>query len=186
MKDKRKTIFCFICLIIIIVSEFFLYKKAYKEDQKYKSDMKNFLQPIATDIESRGFVKTNERDCNIENGCLSFERDSNNSNYGNLKIKYTLDGKIKNVSICLDYSLENYSDDIFSDVYYLLSLVGIDLYEDEYIDALNILIEKPSQKVEIDEEIKSSKIFINDTQYTLSLKKIKSNTGENKIQFCLE
>lgn len=186
MRDKRKIIFCFICLIIIIVSEFFLYKKAYKEDEKYKSDMKNFLQPIATELESRGFLKNNEKDCNIENGCLSFERDLNNSDFGKLKIKYDINGKIKNVSICLDYSLENYSEDIFSDVYYLLSLVGIDLYEEQYIDALNILIENPSKSSDIDQEIKESKIFINSIEYTFSLKRIKDNNGEMKIQFCLE
>lgn len=183
MKDKRKIIFVVICLILIVLCEFFMFKNAKAEDEQYKKDMKIKLDPIAMELEARGFNKKDE-EISIENGILEYERNENSSDYGYLKISYDLDKEISDISIKLEYSNQNYSDDIFSDVYYIFNLVGLDLYEDEYIDALNILTEETSAE-KLDEQISKSEIYINDEIYTISLKTITEN-NEEKIQFCLE
>lgn len=184
MKDKRKIIFCFICLIIIVVSEFFLFKKAKSEDKIYKENMKLKLEPIATELIARGFEEKSSLKKNIiENGILEYER--NTEDYACLEIHYDEFGKIENLKILLEYPENNYSDDIFSDVYYIFSIVGIDLYEEKYIEALNVLTDDTNNK-KINSEISKNDIVINENKYTFTLKSVKDNNGIEKIQFCLE
>lgn len=183
MKDKRKVIFILICLIITIICEIFMFRNAKKEDELYKIAMKDKLKPMALELEARGFEKKVEED-NLENGILEYERNDISSDYGYLKIIYDINAEISDISIKLEYSSENYSDDIFSDVYYIFNLVGLDLYEEEYTDALNILLDD-SETEKIDDKIAKSEIYINDEVYMISLKSIKEN-NEEKIQFCLE
>lgn len=178
MKDKRKIVFVVICLIIIIASEYFMFKKAKVEDELYKNEIKEILEPVELELNARGFA-SNE-DNNIEHGILEYERNNELYDYGYIKIGYDLEKQISDISIKLEYSNQNYSDDIFSDVYYIFNLVGVDLYEEEYIDALNILTEGTKSE-QIDDKISKSEIYINDEKYTVSLKKVKE-----KIQFCLE
>lgn len=182
MKDKRKIVFVVIWLIIIIVSEYFMFKKAKVEDELYKKEIKEILEPVELELNARGFVS--DEDNNIEHGVLEYERNNEFYDYGYIKICYDLEKAISNISINLEYSKQNYSDDIFSDVYYIFNLVGLDLYEEEYIDALNILTEGTKSE-QIDEKISKSEIYINDEKYTVSLKKVKEDDQE-KIQFCLE
>lgn len=183
MKDKRKVIFILICLIITIIIEIYMFQIAKKEDETYKNNIKTKLAPIALELEARGFKNKNEENV-LENGILEYERNENSSDYGYLKISYDLDSKISDISIKLEYSDENYSDDIFSDVYYIFNLVGLDLYEEEYTNALNILLNDSKNK-KLDEKISKSEIYINNQFYTISLNKIRNN-DEEKIQFCLE
>lgn len=183
MKDKRKVGFILICLLITIICEIFMFRNAKKEDQKYKNTMDSKLKLVSLELEARGFDNKNEKN-SLRNGILEYERNEKGSDYGYLKILYDLDAEISDISIKLEYSSENYSEDIFSDVYYIFNLVGLDLYEEEYTDALNILLDDSSAD-KIDEKIAKSEIYINDKIYTISLKSIKEN-GEEKIQFCLE
>lgn len=182
MKDKRKIIFVIICLIIIITSEYFMFKKAKAEDELYKKEMKEILEPIELELIARGFGS--DEDNNIENGILEYQRNNEFYDHGYIYISYNLEKEISDISIKLEYSNQNYSDDIFSDVYYIFNLVGVDLYEEEYMDALNILTEGAKSE-QIDEKIAKSEIYINDEKYTVSVKKVKENEQE-KIQFCLE
>ncbi|MBP3597437.1 MAG: hypothetical protein J6J60_08630 [Clostridia bacterium] len=178
MKDKRKIVFVVICLIIIIASEYFMFKKAKAEDELYKNEIKEILAPIELELNARGFAS--DEDNNIGHGILEYERNNEFYDYGYIKICYDLEKQISDISIKLEYSNQNYSDDIFSDVYYIFNLVGVDLYEEEYLDALNILTEGTKSE-QIDDKISKSEIYINDEKYTVSLKKVKE-----KIQFCLE
>lgn len=182
MKDKRKIVFIVICLISIIISEYFMFKKAKVEDELYKNEIKEILEPVETELIARGFIS--DEDNNIQHGVLEYERNNEFFDYGYIKIDYDLEKQISNISIKLEYSNKNYSDDIFSEVYYIFNLVGLDLYEEEYIDALNILTEGTKTE-KIDEKISKSQIYINDKKYTVSVKKVKENEQE-KIQFCLE
>lgn len=182
MKDKRKIIFFTICLIIIVVSEYFMFNKAKVEDELYKKEIKEILVPIELELNARGFISA--EDNNIENGVLEYQRNNEFYDHGYIKISYNLEKEISDILIKLDYSNQNYSDDIFSDVYYIFNLVGLDLYEEEYIDALNILTEGTKSE-QIDEKIAKSEIYINDKKYTVSVKKVKEKEQE-KIQFCLE
>lgn len=182
MKDKRKIVFIIVCLVVIIISEYFMFKKAKVEDELYKKEIKEILEPIELELNARGF--TSNEDNNIEHGILEYERNNEFYDYGHIKICYDLEKEISDIIIKLEYSNQNYSDDIFSDVYYIFNLVGLDLYEEEYIDALNILTEGTKSE-KIDEKISKSEIYINDEKYTVSVKKVKEKEQE-KIQFCLE
>lgn len=164
MRDKRKIFFCLICLIIIIVSERFLFIKAKKEDNEYKEMMKANLKTLQTELEIRNFKSSKD----YTKGSLEYERNEDQYDYGYIEARYNIYGEITNLSVVLDYSADLYIDDIFYDAYHIFDLLGLGITNEYNLDtdlADNFLI--------------NDEFYLNNKRYNLSITKPEGK----KIQF---
>ncbi len=164
MRDRRKIIFCLVCILITIIFNIGLYKSAQKKDLEYKKMMEKKLAIPVSELEERQF----ESEIDYRNGKLEYERKKDGYEYGYICINYDINTNIDKLDIKLEYNDNLYIDDIFYDAFYIFNLLDLNI----------------ENKYNLDSDLAdnfafNNEIIVNNKIYNLGIRK----TEDKKIVF---